>query len=81
MYPQLTQKSVLTNTITTIYHIGSMFVDQTNMILPAYKKDDTDERIYMHEYFGLLGHCIKPKWNVFSLLSSPNIYLEGIVSF
>jgi hypothetical protein len=78
MYPQLTQKSVLTNTITTIYHIGSMFVDQTNMILPAYKRMIPTNA---HTCMNILADCIKPKRNVFSLLSSPNIYLEGIVSF
>jgi hypothetical protein len=29
----------------------------------------------------LLGDCIKSKQNVFPLLSSLDIYLEGIVSF
>jgi hypothetical protein len=49
------------------------------------EKDDTDEHIYMHEFFGpdgrLLGDCIKSKQNVFPLLSSLDIYLEGIVHF
>ena len=85
MYPPLTQKSVLTNTI--IDHLSYRFyVRRSNKHdTTSLEKDDTDERIYMHEFFGpdgrLLGDCIKSKQNVFPLLSSLDIYLEGIVSF
>jgi hypothetical protein len=82
VYVSTTYTKVSTNKYNNNHLSYRFYVRRSNKHdTTSLEKYDTDKHIYMHEYFGLLGDCIKPKQNVFSLLSSPDIYLEGIVSF